>query len=121
MEIQNLEEVNTWMTEDVVSWLKDTGQDNIQNIIIGMIIMMYRLPFTVSLNTTRGKKVGAMMIMVSFLGSCISMTYLLQMNGSTFKGTCTLQLDCCHHSKFYHWHRKFVDAYWKSISKIRSL
>ena len=56
MENQNLKEVNTWMTEDVVSWLKDTGQDTIKNIIIGTIIMMYRLPFTVSLNTTWGKK-----------------------------------------------------------------
>ena len=37
-----------------------------------MIIKMYRLPFTVSLNTKWGKKGGAMMIMVSFLGSCIS-------------------------------------------------
>ena len=56
MENQNLKEVNTWMTEDVVSWLKDTGQETIQNIIIGTIIMMHRLPFTVSLNTTWGKK-----------------------------------------------------------------
>jgi hypothetical protein len=52
MENQNLKEVNAWMTEDVVSWLKDTGQETIQNIIIGTIIMIYRLPFTVSINTT---------------------------------------------------------------------
>jgi hypothetical protein len=56
MENQNLKEVNVWMTEDVVSWLKDTGQETIQNIIIGTIIMMQRLPFTVSLNTTWEKR-----------------------------------------------------------------
>jgi hypothetical protein len=56
MENLNLKEVNAWMTEDVVSWLKDTGQETIQNIIIATIRMMYRLPFTVSLNTTWGKR-----------------------------------------------------------------
>ena len=55
LENLNLKEVNAGMTEDVVSWLKDTGQETIQNIIIGTIIMMHRLPFTVSLNTTWGK------------------------------------------------------------------
>jgi hypothetical protein len=55
MENQNLKVVNAWMTEDVVSWLKDTGQETIQNIIIGTIIMMYRLPFTV-IKYDMGKK-----------------------------------------------------------------
>jgi hypothetical protein len=56
LENLNLKEVNAGMTEDVVSWLKDTGQETIQNIIIGTIIMMYRLPFTASINTTWEKR-----------------------------------------------------------------
>jgi hypothetical protein len=40
-EYQNLKEVNAWMTVDVVSWLKDTGQETIQNSA-----KMYDLPIT---------------------------------------------------------------------------